>query len=209
MTRPVRLAVLLGAAVLAAGSLAAAARADGDPASDFLLTQQIFVPFDVKVPAEKQRRLAGVVAAANRKGFQIRVALIASPYDLGSVTPLWGKPRPYARFLGEELRYVYKQRLLIVMPSGFGFHRLGHSSKAEYAVLARIPVPSGRDGLVDATTTAVQRLAAAGGVDVAGAAPAATSSRTRDRLVILAAALAALLLALGARHLLRRRSRRP
>jgi len=202
--RVARLLALLAAA-LAAGLLAVAARADGDPASDYLLTQQVFLPFDVKFPPEKQRRLVGLVAAANRAGFKIRVALIAGTYDLGSVTSLWGKPRQYARFLSVELTFVYRQRLLIVMPSGFGFYRPHHSSAAEYALLGKIPIGAGGAGLADAASAAVQRLAAADGLKLTPASAPHSSSRTRDRLIILAAAVAALLLALGARRQLRRR----
>ena len=82
----------------------AAGLADGDPASDYLLVQKVFLPFDVKFPKTEAAELAGIVAAANRSGFPIRVAVIASSYDMGSVTALWRKPRTYARFLGEELR---------------------------------------------------------------------------------------------------------
>jgi hypothetical protein len=204
MTRLARLA-LLGAAALAAFALAASARADGDPASDYLLTQQVFFPFDQKLPQEKKQQLLGLVAAANRGGYKIRVALIASTYDLGSVTALWGKPRRYARFLGEELQFVYKQRLLIVMPSGFGFSHGRQPTRAAYAVLDKLPPPRGPTGLADAATEAVRRLAAASGVKLTAPAPAPAPSRTRDRLIIVAAAVAALLLALEARRLLRRR----
>jgi hypothetical protein len=113
--------VAVGACVLAGG-----ARADGDPASDYLLGQRIFFPFDVKVPKQKQQELSSVVDAANRGGLKIRVALIWSSYDLGAITALWKKPRTYARFLGQELQFVYKQRLLIVMPSGFGIYWHNH-----------------------------------------------------------------------------------
>ena len=51
-----------------------AARADGDPASDYLLTQKVFFPFDFKVPAAKQQQLVALVDEANRAGYPIRVA---------------------------------------------------------------------------------------------------------------------------------------
>ena len=39
------------AAVVAAGCIAVpAAHADGDPASDYLLSQSTFLPFDAKIP---------------------------------------------------------------------------------------------------------------------------------------------------------------
>ncbi len=135
--------VLLAAALACAA--APTARADGDPASDYLLTQKVFFPFDLKVPNAQQQQFIALVDEANRKGFPIRVALIASPYDLGSITSLWRKPRTYARFLGAELRYVYKDRLLIVMPNGFGFNRQGHPTRAEYRTLSQIPVSQGAD----------------------------------------------------------------
>ena len=107
-----RRAVLVSAAVLAACVVAGSARADGDPASDYLLGVQVFIPYDLKLPAEKQKELSALVHDANRSGYAIRVALIGSAYDLGAVTSLWQKPRPYAKFLGAELQFVYKQRLL-------------------------------------------------------------------------------------------------
>ena len=56
------------------------------------------------------------------------MAIIGAPVDLGAVTALWDKPPAYASFLGVELSLVYKQRLLIVMPNGFGFNWTGHPS---------------------------------------------------------------------------------
>ena len=129
------------AAALAAGLGAAAAHADGDPASDYLIAQKVFLPYDAKIPQVEQRKLLAAVQSANKQGFKIKVALIWSDYDLGAVTVLWRKPRTYARFLGEELSYYFKGRLLIVMPSGFGFNYLKHdNTKAAYAVLEKIQI---------------------------------------------------------------------
>jgi hypothetical protein len=205
MSRSVRIAALLTVAAIAAGTAASVARADGDPASDYLLTQDVFLPFDAKFTPQKQRQFSQLVAAANNAGLDIRVALIATTYDLGVVTSLWDKPKTYARFLGAEIHFVYKQRLLVVMPSGFGFNWPGHSAAPAYAVLGKIPVGHGRDALLDAATTAVQKLAAAGGIKLVVAAPPHPHSRTHDRLIILAAAVGALLLVLAARFLLHRR----
>jgi hypothetical protein len=186
-----RLAVV---ALLAACVAAPAARADGDPASDYLLVQKVFLPFDAKFPPKRQAQLVGLVAAANKAGFKIRVALISSSYDMGSVTALWRKPRTYARFLGEEISFLYKQRLLIVMPNGFGFSWLKHSPTAEYAVLRTIPIEPGALGLLTAAQAAVQRLAAASGVHVSAPTNVTTPAQrnTHDRLVIILASLAAL-----------------
>lgn len=140
------------------------ARADGDPASDYLLVQRVFVPFEGAVATKQQHELTKEVAAVNKAGFTIRVAVIFSSYDLGSVTSLWRKPMTYARFLGVELSFVYKQRLLVVMPNGFGFNWPKHSPKDGYAVLGKVPVQRGTTGLISSATAAVQKLAAAAGV---------------------------------------------
>jgi hypothetical protein len=198
-----RLAVLV---VLAALLAAPAARADGDPASDYLIGQKVFFPYDLKVAPTARQQITALVDEANRAGYRIRVAMIWSSYDLGSVTSLWRRPKTYARFLGAELRYVYRDRLLIVMPNGFGFNRSGHPATKEYATLSKIAVQPGPVGFVDATRTAVQRLAAASGVKLTGAVVVKGSSQNRDRLIIVLGAIAVLLAAIALRLVLRRRS---
>lgn len=198
-----------GVVVLLAAMLACiavpSARADGDPASDYLLGQKVFFPYDLKVASDKQRQLVALVDEANRAGFKLRVALIWSSYDLGSVTALWRKPQLYARFLGEELKFLYKDRLLIVMPNGFGFNRAGQPTRSESAVLSEIAVKQGPTGFVDSSLAAVHALAKASGVKLSGTTVAKPSSRNRDRLVIVLSATAALALAVLLRLALRRR----
>jgi hypothetical protein len=203
---PARVLVLVAAA-LASSVVAASARADGDPASDYLLVQKVFLPFDAKLPAQRQAQFTALVTAANRSGFTIRVALITSSYDLGAITSLWQKPRTYARFLAEELSYLYKGRLLIVMPNGFGFHWLKHTPTAEYAVLAKVPIEPGSAGLLAAAQTAVAELATAAGVKIAAPTRVATPAQrnAHDRVVIIAASLAAIFAAVLLRFVLRRR----
>jgi hypothetical protein len=126
-------------AILALGAwvIAAPALADGDPASDVLAAQPVFLPQDANLPTSQQAQLAGLVESAARSGFPIRVAVIASAADLGSVTDLWRQPQSYARFLGQELSLVYRGPLLVVMPNGFGLY----GSRAPVA-LTDIAVPS-------------------------------------------------------------------
>lgn len=189
---------------------ASAALADGDPASDVLLTNQAFLGATGGAPSSAQRQLVATLAAANRAGYTIRVAVIGAQYDLGSVTALWQKPRLYAHFLGLELTLAYKQRLLVVMPNGFGFSWPGHSTAAEYRVLARVPLKAAPSGLLSAASVAVRQLAAANGVTLprirpsSGAGGSANSSGVA-RFLILAAIVAALATAI---LLARARSRR-
>ena len=191
--------------LLVACALAGTARADGDPASDYLYGLKLFLPYDVKIPKERQQELTSFVEATNRAGYEIRVAIIGSSYDLGSVTSLWRQPRTYARFLGAELQFVYAKRLLIVMPNGFGMYWKGHSVKREYAVLSKIPIGKGGSGLVDAAQNAVSKLAAASGVKVSKVAPRSAPRKSgHGRSLIILAAIAALALAVLARLALRR-----
>jgi len=111
-----------GALLLALLGIATpSARADGDPASDVLATQDTFIPRDAALEPAAQRQLEATVAAAAASGYPIRVALIASPSDLGSVSALWQRPAAYARYLGEELSLLYHGAILVVMPGGVGF----------------------------------------------------------------------------------------
>lgn len=199
-------ALALLVAVVAAASVAQSARADGDPASDYLLGAKVFLPYDAKFPPRQSAELTALVAAANQAGFKIRVAVIWSSYDMGSVTALWRKPRTYAKFLGLELGFVYRQRLLIVMPNGFGFNWQKHSPDREYALLSKIRIPPSATGLLTAAGAAVTRLAAADGVEVTAAAHVTTPGQrnAHDREIILVAVLGALGLAAVARYLIRR-----
>jgi hypothetical protein len=201
---------VLFSALLAACVLAGTARADGDPASDYLLGTQVFIPFDMKLPTAKQQELTSLVHDANKSGYKIRVALIPTAYDLGSVTSLWRKPRPYARFLSAEVNFIYKQRLLIVMPNGFGFAWPKHSSTAEYSLLAKLPVGAGATGMLDSTVNAVQRLVAASGVKLVRTTPTAAKDGgggfLHSRTLIVLAAVAGLAILVLLRLALRRKS---
>jgi hypothetical protein len=194
--------------VIAVCALAGTARADGDPASDYLLGTQVFFSIDVKLPAAKQQELTSIVRDANKSGYAIRVALIASPYDLGAVTSLWRKPGAYAKFLGAELQFIYKHRLLIVMPNGFGFNWQKHPSSKEDTLLSTVPIGTGAVGMLDSAVTAVQRLASASGVKVVRAPAAATPGKrgfAHSRALIVLAAIAGLALAVLLRLGLRRK----
>ena len=186
--------------------LGGTARADGDPASDYLLGTQVFIPFDVKLSKESKEELTSLVHDANASGYTIRVAVIGSAYDMGSVTSLWRKPKPYAKFLGTELTFVYKNRLLIVMPNGFGFNRPGHPTTKEYATLSKIKIGPGATGLVTAAQTGVEKLAAASGVQIKRTSDSSGGhSMARDRVVIIIAAVALLAAAVALRLVLRRK----
>jgi hypothetical protein len=195
-------------AVLALALLVpSSARANGDPASDVLLTDQVFLPFEAPISASAKNELQKTVAEANAKGYRIRVAVIAFTGDLGSAVSLWKKPQPYSKFLWNELSFQYDKRLLVAMPAGFGFYDgNGKPVTKELAVLKGVKPGQIPTDLTTSAAQAVRELAAANGVKVAK--PSSGGSSTRDRLLILAGALVALVVVLlFPARLVRRRGR--
>jgi len=171
-----RLLVACALAACAVGFLSSAARADGDPGSDVLVYQNLFVASDANMPIAKQVELGNLLTAATSGGFPVRVAIIAQQDDLGAITALWDKPAAYANFLGTELSLAYTGRLLVVMPDGFGIYWQGHSTTAASKVLAGQHVGSGGTGLAAAAQDAVRALATAAGVPLATTGTPATSA---------------------------------
>jgi cytochrome oxidase Cu insertion factor (SCO1/SenC/PrrC family)/thiol-disulfide isomerase/thioredoxin len=201
MRRRVLPLVLL--AILAAGAHASSARADGDPGSDVLVYQPLFLAGDAGVSVAEQARLGALLAQAQRAGFPIRVALIATRFDLGAITGLWQQPRAYARFLGLELSLAYSGRLLVVMPNGFGFNWPGHPTVAALRTLGHVAITASAGGLAAAAESGVRSLAAADGIKLAQPAASpqplsptspttAAPSRSSNADVIAAAVVAGL-----------------
>jgi hypothetical protein len=186
-------------------SLPAVARADADPASDFLIARNVFLPYVADIDKDAVDRLESTVRDANERGFKIRVAVIAQPADLGGVFQLYMQPQKYAEFLGKELVFVYRGRLLIAMPNGFGYSRGGEPAPRPARALAGLPAP-GNDPtkLVESASTAVRRLAAAAGYQLPPPKPTGGGSETRDRIVIVVAVVISALFLFGGIALVRR-----
>ncbi len=152
------LAVVVSGVALSATGV----RADGDPASDYLLGQNVYLP------AQPPSQAAGSALdqAADdvyARGDRIKVAVIGSVDDLGAIPSLYGKPDAYAHFLGVELGLWYLGPLLVVMPNGFGIYDGGRSTAAEEQVLRVVQLSAGSpDELTRSATAALQRLEAAG-----------------------------------------------
>ena len=190
---------------LVALALPAGATANGDPASDVLLTSQVFLPFEAPISSSAKADLTKTVAASNSQGYKIRVAVIAFTGDLGTAVSLWKRPKDYAKFLWSEIAFVYSNRLLVVMPSGFGFYDGKKPIAKQLRVLSKVRPGATPTPLAESATEAVRRLAAADGVTIAKSSGG--GSNTRDRLILGAAVLAFLVVLLFPARLLRRRSR--
>jgi hypothetical protein len=210
-----RIACLLIALVLA-GTLSApaVAWADGDPASDFLLAQNVFYPFAPAVAPSLQRTLNAETAATQRAGLPLKVAIIHSPADLGAIPSIFGKPQGYANFLDREISFNGPVPLLVVMPDGYGVAGL-HAGVAGAVRRLRLPAGSSSDDLARAAAPAIVKLAAADGHPIA-AADAQTGAGGGSPTLVIALALAVVaviaaagLLAVRRRQASRRRAARP
>ena len=195
-------------ALSSAALVPAAALADGDPASDVLLGENVFYPYSPNTGPALQKTLNAETAAAKRAGFPLKVALIASPVDLGVIPDLFGKPQRYADFLDQEISFQGTQPLLVVMWNGYGVAGIGAGAKAAVAAL---PKPAGKqpDDLARAAITAVAKLAKQTGHpvrDVPGVPGAGSSSNST--VVIIAVLVAAALATAGGLALVTVRRRR-
>jgi hypothetical protein len=136
--------------------------ADGDPASDTLVVENVFLPYPAP-SAVAASALQREVRASYARGDRVKVAVIATESDLGAVPSLFNKPGEYAKFLGQELRLYYIGPLLIAMPAGYGIYDGGRSTAAERKVLTVAGATgSTADELTTNTATTVRRLVATG-----------------------------------------------
>jgi hypothetical protein len=149
--------------------LPASALADADPASDVLLGAPVFYPYNPPVSAGLQKRLNAEATTAARAHFPIKIAIIASPVDLGALPTMFAKPQSYATFLDQEISFNTKQPLLVVMAGGYGSAGLPPGAAA---AVASLPKPSGHtsEALAQAAQAAVPKLAAAAGHPIPNAA---------------------------------------
>jgi hypothetical protein len=158
--------------------LAPQALADGDPASDVLAPGETRVYMTLAAKdSSLEKQLVKTTQQVTDAGLPIKVAVIGNKTDLGAVPQLWAKPQTYARFLGSELRFIYKDTLLVVMPQGFGINGPYGQPKA-VAALAGIdprkdPTPEGLTASADA---AMRALAKADGLKVGGSSGGGGSS---------------------------------
>jgi hypothetical protein len=172
-----RLATGLAVALLAALAIVSTPRAhaDGDPASDVLLGQNVFYPYQPATSKTLMASLNSATNAAAKRHFPLKVALIASPIDLGIIPQLLGKPQSYAKYLDYEISFNSKQPLLVVMKDGYGVEGLPASAAAAAAKLAA-PAGGTPDDLAQAALSATGKLAAAAGDPIAGVKSTSSAS---------------------------------
>jgi hypothetical protein len=156
------------AVLLIATAWPASAHADGDPASDVLITDDVFLPYQ-QPSADQVAKLRRVIAASRSAGQPVRVAVIHDTRDLGAVVNLFGHPQEYANLLSRELQNPvesgakgHQEELLIVMPAGFGTKNV--PAKVDHMLRGvELPSDASPDALVGAAGWGVQELARASG----------------------------------------------
>jgi len=179
--------IAVAALIVTAALGGAVASADVDPASDVLLLQDVFLPYNPKVCSGVADSLRNVTKTSKKAGYPIKVAVIGSRTDLGGIPRLFNKPKDYAEFLGNELgiygpgvgrNYSTNLSLLIVMPDGVAFaHSQSKAAQEKYTLgtpppiasfppaLKTVSVPphADNDALTRVAVEAVPKLAKAAG----------------------------------------------
>lgn len=136
------------------------ALADGDPASDVLITNSLYTPVAQRISPPVMKQLKSTIEQANAGGFKVRVALILDRTDLGAVPQLFGHPARYAKLLSGELYYAWKGAIVAVQPSGIGVQNIKPLGPAQaVADSVAITNPSTADGLAQAATETIRKLA--------------------------------------------------
>jgi hypothetical protein len=200
---------------LMAGALGVA-RADVDPASDVLLLQDYFLPYQPQVCSEYKNGLAAATKRSRTAGYPLKLALIASSYDLGGAPQFFGNPREYAKFLGHEVelaghgvgRPARVLPVIVVMPQGFGFYRVD-PRVARAVESVRIADGGDPSALARAALTALPKITAAAGHPTAAVPiPAHCSNDSSSGAAALFLAPLAVLVAAGLVYALGFRGRR-
>jgi hypothetical protein len=160
------------ATALVATSLVCAetACADGDPASDVLLSERVFIVVPSTTAPPYLRELNTLTAEAARRRVPIRIAVIEQSSDLGAVPMLFGRAQQYATFLAREIMLIYRGTVLVVMagkPGGVGLYGPAATPRAR-AALAKLAVPAAGtpEELARIASTATREVAAARGVQL-------------------------------------------
>ncbi len=178
------------------------ARADADPASDYLLVAPAFYPYQPPTSPTIRKALEGQLAALRAKGLNLKVAIVNDPTDLGGVSNLWNMPAAYAKFLDSEISFNKKQPLLVVMPAGFGTAAVGTPGALSGLVADGA---HGADGLSRSAISAVARLAQDSGrplpvitIPAVGGSPGGGGGGTSPLLTFGAPVILVVLVAAGA-----------
>jgi hypothetical protein len=155
--------------IAAAGS----ARAHGDPASHYLETDLLYPSFASQASIPAQLRLLGLLQTTERRGYPIKVALVAGPEDLVDDLTMLRRPQAYAQFVARSIEGELAAPIVVVTPAGLGVAGVASvdgrlrplGADAARGLLRGVDGPRAADGdaLARVAMTAVRRVARAGG----------------------------------------------
>ncbi len=163
----------------------------GDPASHYLEAELLYPAFASRPSQAVELELLGVLQASERRGYPIKVALVATEDDLTDDPQMLRRPQRYAEFVSGELGSTLRGPVLIVTPFGFGISG-PDLTRAEARSLAQgLDPPQGRQGdaLARAAIAGARQLARAGGhplpadippAPVLGSEPSSAGSGSTD-----------------------------
>jgi hypothetical protein len=200
--------VLLLCVVAATAVSAPAARANGDPPSNVLISQDVYAPAEPAAPA-LVRELKAAAARAKGAGYPTKVAVVRTVLDLGNVPQALGKPQQYADYLLADLHGPSQVTgtfgVLVVTPSGAGIAgKSFNSGERQAARTIDVNTSASSSELVRAATATLDKMAAAGGHPIGGASSQGGGGSSG---IVIAGVLAGLL-ALTAVAVLASRARR-
>ena len=193
MTRALAVAALLAMLVVAP------ARADGDPASDILYGDNVFLSLVSPQVNAKGKTLEQLTAAAAHRGLPLKVAVVQAPTDLGAVPQLFGKAKWYVKFLRAEITFGRWKGTLIVVMNGKpgGVAVAGPAARQAEPRIRRLKIPphASLDQLGDVTIAAVRAVAKSRHVSLPAVQERSSSHGSGglvlDAIVVAAAALIA------------------
>ena len=137
----------------------AGALADGDPASDVLISSDAYYPYSPHPSSVLVQRLNALLKQERSGGHPFKVALIQTRADLGAYPELFGHPQNYAKLLYAEITYGKRRpHVLVVMPQGFGGHNL---RKGWLRAIAGVKIDRRQktNGLIHGALDAIPKLA--------------------------------------------------
>ena len=170
-----RLRSLVIACVAASLGVAAPAWGHGDPSGHYLETDLLYPSFAQRPSQALELQLLGLLQAAQRDGYPIKVALVGGEDDVTDTPGMLRRPQRYAEQLvaGLEAVQPVTAPLLVVTPHGVGV--AGRAmNRTVYAPVTRSGAPAllgpvaGRrpedgDALAETAMVAVRRIARLGG----------------------------------------------
>jgi hypothetical protein len=154
-----RLLVVALATVLAAP---AGASAHGDPTAHYLETDSLLTSYAAPPDVAVELQLRGVLDAAARRGYPIKVVLLSGDGDTGGELEPLEDTQGYANTVSQQLSEVRPLRapVLIVTPDRYG---VGGRQPPGGARALALPDGANGNALAQAAIVAVRRLSAAAG----------------------------------------------